>query len=114
MGHDIELQIRTLQLRLQLRDTSDELACVADVVLSPVVWKDVERVLVTISSGIVPVAIAITGVATERHQQVSIDINFGQHARELHRLDDLSRYEIVTIGSEVGTDRQSFLRRAKR
>src|SRR5215217_86301 len=113
MRDDIELQIRTLQLRLQLRDASDELACVADVVLSPVVRKDVERVLVAVSSRIIPVTIAITGVATQRHQQVSIDVHLRQHAREFYRLDDLSRYEIVTIGCEIGTDRQSFLRGAK-
>src|SRR5215213_11798298 len=103
MRHNIELQIRTLQLRLQLRDTPDELACVADVVLSPVVREDVKRVLVIISSRIGPVAGPVTRVTPQRQEQVSIDINFGQQAREFHRLDDLTRNEIVTIRRKVWT-----------
>jgi len=68
MRHDIELQIRALQLRLELGDAPDEFACVADVVLAPVVRKDIERVLITIGARIVPIAVAITSVATQRHE----------------------------------------------
>src|SRR5215213_373891 len=114
MRHDIELQMRTLQLRLQLSDAPHELACVADVVLSPVVWEGVERVLVAINSGIVPVAITITSIATQRYEQISVDVNLRQQTRELYSLDNLSRDEIVIIGREIRTDRQSLLRCAKR
>src|ERR1044071_4915797 len=113
MRHDVELQIRTAELRLQLRDTPEDLARVQDVVLTPVVRKDIERILVTIRARIVPIAVAVTGVLTQRYQQISVDVNFRQQTRELHRLDDFPWHEIVMIRREVGTDRQSFLRRAK-
>src|SRR4051794_15388584 len=114
MRHDVELQIGTSELRLQLCDTPDELARVRDVVLAPVVRKDIERILVTIRARIVPIAIAITGIATQRYQQIPVNVNFGQQTLELCCLDDLSRHEIVMIRREVWTNRQSFLRRAKR
>jgi hypothetical protein len=109
MRHDIELQIRALKLRLQLSDAPNQLACVRDVVLSPVVRENIERVLITVDTRIVPVAITITGVASQRYEQISVDVHFRQQARELHRLDDLSGHEVVKIGRKIRTDRQSFL-----
>ena len=94
-------------------DASDELACIVDVVPAPVVSEYVERVLVTIGAGILPVAVTITGVVSQRFEQVTIDVNFRKHACESHRFNYLSGHEIVAICSQVGSDRQSFLRRSK-
>src|SRR5215217_3089330 len=62
MRYDVEFQIRTVELVLQTVDAPHELASVSDVVPPPVVCVDVEGVLITIRSGVGPVAVTITGV----------------------------------------------------
>jgi hypothetical protein len=46
-------------------------------------------------------------------EQISVDVDLGKEAREAHRFDNLSGYEIVVVGGKIGTNRQSFLRSAK-
>src|SRR5215216_1607529 len=111
--HDVEFEIGALQPALQALDASDKFSRVADVVLPPVVWKDVESVLVTIRAGILPVTLTIARVATQCFKQIAIDVDLGKHPRKTYCLNNFSRHEIVAIGGEIRTDRQSFLRSAK-
>src|SRR5687768_7019288 len=105
MCYHIELQIGSLQLALQLFETSDELARICDVVLPPVVCEDIKSVLVTAGAGILPIAISIACIVTQCFKQISVDIHFGKQAREPHCFDNLSGYEIVAIRCKVGTYR---------
>src|SRR6185295_2717717 len=103
MCNDVELQIGPLKLYFQSIDAPDEFARVANVVLSPVIWKDVKRILITVRSRVFPVTVTITGIATQCFKQVSVNVNFRQYARELHSLDDFSGHEIIAICRKVRT-----------
>ena len=97
MRDHVELQIGTLQFGFQPHDTPDELTRVSDIVQPPVVWKDIKRILVTIRSRILPITIAVTRITTQCFEQISIDVNLRQYARELDRFENLSRSQIVTV-----------------
>src|SRR2546423_1990384 len=107
VGDDVEAKVGPTEPELEGLDASDEQARRLDVVATPVVREDVERVLIAAFGRVVPVALAVAAVVFERAPGVVVDVNFGRDLREPRRLDDARGDEVVAVRLKLRGRRQA-------
>ena len=92
MRDDVEAQVGAVEFLFQRFDLTNEFARRLDVIAPPIVSEDVERIVIAVGAGIVPIAVAVAAEGAQRLEQFVIDVNLRPVLQQLRRLDDALRH----------------------
>jgi len=106
MSDDVEFQVWLSQRPPKLVDLTDKKTSVVHIILTPVIRKDIERVLIAVTRWVLPFTFLIAAPSYERVDQAFVDLSLRKELNDLYGSNYVARNKIVVIAQRRG-DRQA-------